>query len=190
MRATSATGNSPNNVRKHPTALRSGSLVVATETIATGDEVDADRGGRDRDRGEREPRESRDRFDPLPAGYQPIVLPGESISKYRNVSPVAVESNPAEAPINPVVDVEAHETAPNLEIEAIPTEGGVEQSVIQDIGLSETVAAIPTVVTEQENVPEPTWNVADVQEPPAPRPSWNFVPPVRKEAHEHAIVEE
>jgi Rne/Rng family ribonuclease len=150
-----------------------------------------DRGGRDRDRGEREPRESRDRFDPLPPGYQPIVLPGESISKYRNVAPVALESSPEEAPINPVVDVEAHATSQDRDVAAIGTEGGVEQAVVQDVGLSETAAAIPTVVPEHETAPEATGSAVSEQvlAPPAPRPSWNFVPPVRKEFHEEAKQE-
>jgi ribonuclease G len=46
-----------------------------------------DRGERDRSRGrEREPREYEST--PLPENYTPIVLPGESISKYRGVEPV------------------------------------------------------------------------------------------------------
>jgi len=66
-----------------------------------------DRG--DRDRGPREPR-AREEFTPLPADYQPVLLPGESISKYRNqpaatTAPVAdepskAEASPVEAPIS------------------------------------------------------------------------------------------
>ncbi len=41
------------------------------------------------------PRESRSDYGP-PAGYQPIILPGESISKYRNLAPVAETKAAAE----------------------------------------------------------------------------------------------
>ena len=62
------------------------------------------RGGRDRfgrrgrfDRSERRDRRERD-TEPyqLPANYQPIVLPGESISKYRNVEPTVATGDQAE----------------------------------------------------------------------------------------------
>ena len=48
------------------------------------------RGDRDRDRGRRPRREPREREPDsvaLPENYTPIVLPGESISKYRGVEP-------------------------------------------------------------------------------------------------------
>ena len=68
------------------------------------------RGDRDRDRGrgrerEREPREPREaESSALPENYTPIVLPGESISKYRGAEPSAVP-NPVEASA-PVARVE------------------------------------------------------------------------------------
>ncbi len=46
--------------------------------------------GRGRDRDERHDRAPRERDDtPLPSNYQPIVLPGESLSKYRNIAPIS-----------------------------------------------------------------------------------------------------
>jgi ribonuclease G len=81
---------------------------------------DRDRGrGRDRDRGEREPENVA-----LPENYTPIVLPGESISKYRGVEPSAAleplgnnaSIEPAAAPVPSALEVnsqdEAIETAP------------------------------------------------------------------------------
>jgi ribonuclease G len=106
---------------------------------------DRDRGGRgrrgdrdrDRDRGrEREPREPREfESTPLPENYTPIVLPGESISKYRGVEPVSVpELAESAAPVEPIavpettVTTEIAETVAPAEqdatakVEANPTE--------------------------------------------------------------------
>jgi Rne/Rng family ribonuclease len=66
-----------------------------------------DRGGRgDRDRGDREPR-SREPEAPLPSNYTPIVLPGESLSKYRDVPAARI---PEEEP-TPSFDAGTVETA-------------------------------------------------------------------------------
>ena len=72
---------------------------------------DRGRGGRDRDRGDREPREPRE-FEnvALPANYTPIVLPGESISKYRGVEPIAMAPIDTAAPEQ--TDAPAHVEAP------------------------------------------------------------------------------
>jgi len=74
------------------------------------------RGDRDRDRGrgrdlEREPREQESFA--LPQNYTPIVLPGESISKYRGIEPVSV-LEPAEAAL-PTEPSAAPETTAALE---------------------------------------------------------------------------
>ncbi len=87
------------------------------------------RGDRDRDRGrgrerEREPREPREaESSALPQNYTPIVLPGESISKYRGTEPLAVSDPMAEqqAP----APVEAMEPAAPVER---PVSRGAEQN--------------------------------------------------------------
>ena len=72
-----------------------------------------DRGGRDRDRGgrggrdrfgrrdrgdrDRGPREPREPEAPLPSNYQPILLPGESISKYRGQPAAVHEDQPQQS---------------------------------------------------------------------------------------------
>ncbi len=61
-----------------------------------------DRGGRFGRRGRRDRFEGRERREEpsyeLPANYQPIVLPGESISKYRNQPPAELASTEAQPP--------------------------------------------------------------------------------------------
>jgi len=86
-------------------AAESGANQESDHGYGRGRDRDRDRGGRgrrgdrDRDRGrgrdfEHEPREQ-ESFT-LPQNYTPIVLPGESISKYRGIEPVSV-AEPAEA---------------------------------------------------------------------------------------------
>ncbi|HVJ05539.1 MAG TPA: Rne/Rng family ribonuclease [Candidatus Saccharimonadales bacterium] len=66
---------------------------------------DRGRGGRDRDR-DREPREPREREAfVLPENYTPIVLPGESISKYRGVEPVSIPESAVDAAPSETVTV-------------------------------------------------------------------------------------
>jgi ribonuclease G len=80
------------------------------------------RGDRDRDRGrsrDREPRETREHeSSALPANYTPMVLPGESISKYRGVEPtIAPEAENASEPIERVISPEV--AAPGEYFESI-----------------------------------------------------------------------
>ena len=120
---------------------------------------DRERGGRDRygrrgrfDRGDRRDRREEEPYH-LPSNYQPIVLPGESISKYRNVEPIA---SPSETSVHEeAVSREQHETfveptgvntfpAPTLEantLEAIPEH--VESSAAE-----ERSAAVPSFDSE------------------------------------------
>ena len=89
------------------------------------DRGDRDRGGRgrrgdrDRDRGrgrdfDREPREPREQeSSALPENYTPIVLPGESISKYRGVEPASV-FEPGEAAFS-IEPIDAPVATPPLE---------------------------------------------------------------------------
>jgi Rne/Rng family ribonuclease len=97
-------------------AAESGPSEEPERSYGRGRGGDRDRGGRgrrgDRDRGRdrvREPREPRERESfALPENYTPIVLPGESISKYRGVEPVtAPEPVQAAAPIEPVAGPQA-----------------------------------------------------------------------------------
>jgi ribonuclease G len=81
------------------------------------------RGDRDRDRGrgrdfDREPREQESFA--LPANYTPIVLPGESISKYRGTEPA--EAALSVEPIEPPVATPAVEPAAPSQPEANPEE--------------------------------------------------------------------
>jgi ribonuclease G len=92
-------------------AAESGASQESDRGYGRGRDRDRDRGGRgrrgdrDRDRGrgrdsEREPREQESFA--LPQNYTPIVLPGESISKYRGVEPgSALEPVEAALPVEP-----------------------------------------------------------------------------------------
>jgi ribonuclease G len=108
---------------------------------------DRGRGGRDREREPREAREPRER-EALPENYTPIVLPGESISKYRGVEPVAVplvdETVSEEFIARETVEAAVtHEAAPVADVESSPVE----------------TAAAPVELTEakqaEENPDEP-----------------------------------
>ena len=90
------------------------------------DRGDRDRGGRgrrgDRDRGrgrgdrDREPREPREHESfALPENYTPIVLPGESISKYRDVEPIAAPEPVQTAVAAPVAEDTALEAVAPVE---------------------------------------------------------------------------
>jgi ribonuclease G len=93
---------------------------------ARGRDRDRDRGGRGRDRGdrdrdrgrgrdrEREPREQE--ITALPENYTPIVLPGESISKYRGVEPVSA----LEPTLAPVENATPEYAAPPVEPVVVP----------------------------------------------------------------------
>jgi Rne/Rng family ribonuclease len=125
---------------------------------------DRDRGrGRERDR-EREPREQE--AVALPQNYTPIVLPGESISKYRGVEPAKelVEASGfgggAAAPENPV-PVEAdtaapveHRTAPRTEEN--PDEPLSSASYSGASGLPSLTQRYAAEVEEPEPAAEPT----------------------------------
>jgi ribonuclease G len=93
------------------------------------DRGDRDRGGRgrrgdrDRDRGRGREREPREYESPvLPENYTPILLPGESISKYRGVEPTTA-SEPVEAalPVEPVASPQAA-TPVEVPSPAVPVE--------------------------------------------------------------------
>jgi len=102
---------------------------------------DRGRGGRDRDRGDREPREPRE-FESvaLPTNYTPMVLPGESISKYRGVEPVAMLSAPVE-------DAAVEQTVtPVAPIEAPPIESSVEMAHVPEAPVEAQEAAAPVEV--------------------------------------------
>ena len=136
---------------------------------------------RDRDRGRREPREHEST--PLPENYTPILLPGESISKYRGVEPVAVPGqSAAEPPAEAVAPVEPaepmspmHEPAEEEPLTSASYSGAVglpslrhapevveepEETVeiareeLQEPMPGETAAAVPTVVHEEAELPQ------------------------------------
>jgi len=96
---------------------------------------DRGRGGRDRgDRDSHEPREPREyESTPLPQNYTPIVLPGESISKYRGVEPTALPTVPhVEDVVSSAVEpadepIFATETAAHHEEAALDVAAPVEQ---------------------------------------------------------------
>jgi len=120
------------------------------------DRGDRDRGGRgrrgdrDRDRGrgrgdrDREPREPREHESfVLPENYTPIVLPGESISKYRGVEPVAAPE-----------PVQATVAAPIAEEPALEAAAPVEQpGTVASAGHVEASAPVESSAPSQ---PEPS----------------------------------
>jgi Rne/Rng family ribonuclease len=112
-----------------------------------------DRGGRDRygrrgrlDRGDRRDRREEETYH-LPQNYQPIVLPGESISKYRNIEPVT-----------PLVETPVQEEA---------LSGEKQESSVEPKGPE--VFPAPTLDANMlEAVPEPA-----ITEEPSPVPSFD-----------------
>ena len=117
--------------------------------------------GRDRNRREREPREPRGPREPeapLPANYTPILLPGESITKYRNIEPIATGDVST-------INEQAENAAAEQETAAVaPETTGITQQDIQAPMLSETAAAVPTVVSGSES-PQPGKGTGDDDEP-------------------------
>jgi len=113
-------------------------------------------GGRDRDRGrgrdrEREPREPREHESfVLPENYTPILLPGESISKYRGVEPTSVsEPLEASAPVESVTSVEAAAPAePIAAVEAV--------APVEFVAAVEAVAPVEPVETAPPSHSEPS----------------------------------
>ncbi|HWR34788.1 MAG TPA: Rne/Rng family ribonuclease [Clostridia bacterium] len=107
-------------------------------------------GGRGRrgERGERErqPREPRSREEaaPLPADYQPIILPGESISKYRNAEPQAFAETTEYNEQSASVD-ESVVAAPDL----VATEAAADDRTNREYGIEENLA--PEAVAPTEN---------------------------------------
>ncbi len=159
--------------------------------------------GRDRgDRGDRAPRESREpreAAEALPANYEPIVLPGESISKYKNqpqqtTTSFASESQVSESQVYPVIETASPVAETREEtrkhdfssVEPIASDGMIEQSSIQDVGLGETAAAVPTVV-HAEPVQESTWNAPAYQ--PVPVEEVHTAPVVEEETVESAVLD-
>jgi len=128
---------------------------------------DRDR-GRGRDRGDREPREPRERENiALPENYTPIVLPGESISKYRGVEPVAMPVDQEFADSAPAIEtevavhqpVEAAEFAEEVVAheEAAPANANIEPEVASQAEPAEPVAqeaAVPEHVEPLHVEPE------------------------------------
>jgi len=133
------------------------------------DRGDRDRGGRgrrgdrDRDRGrgrdrEREPREPREQENfALPQNYTPIVLPGESISKYRGVEPVAIPEETAFEPLQTTSPVE-----PIAAVEYAAPEETV----------SETVVPVTATYPEPVQATEPVEHV-EASQPEANSPEVN-----------------
>ena len=83
-----------------------------------------------------------------PAGYTPIILPGESISKYRNLSPVAAEPEASSA-----VEVDHDDVAsmPVADFTAPETEGAAE--IVEEIQEEATHLDQGFDVVEQAEVP-------------------------------------
>jgi ribonuclease G len=86
-----------------------------------------DRGGDRYERGERREHTPREPEAPLPDNYMPIVLPGESISKYRGVTPIEMfeeENEPLESrePLEEAADDVLVEETPEIEPSAEESE--------------------------------------------------------------------
>ena len=111
------------------------------------DRNDRDRG--DRDRGPREPREPEAA---LPSNYQPIVLPGESISKYRGQPAAIHEDRSQQSPSEVAEVVEAYPT--ESEVSTLPTfSGEPPHDVVQgDYREQQEETHYPAPVIEQENI--------------------------------------
>jgi Rne/Rng family ribonuclease len=124
------------------------------------DRGDRDRGGRGHrgDRGrdrEREPREHESSA--LPENYTPIVLPGESISKYRGVEPIAfLEQVHGTAPVEPLAVAENEAPLATAPIEHFETDASVDHAEtfapIEDVETAPLESAAPR---QDANLEEP-----------------------------------
>ena len=147
---------------------------------------------------------------PTPVRYSPIVLPGESISKYRNLPPTPVEEVVAER-ANTAVPEEAAPTViedftPQVEQVAVEeqdeyqvSEGGVElaavpqpdspihEPFVQDRKeVAPAVEAVPEVVGEPVAIVSPSVEVEEVEEETQTETSTSHGP---VEAAEHGTIE-
>ncbi|PSH03978.1 MAG: ribonuclease [Acidobacteria bacterium] len=102
------------------------------------------RGNRGRDRG-REPRETESFV--LPENYTPIVLPGESISKYRGIEPLAAQGKTeVTAPAGNIAEAEASVSAGQEPIAPIDLAAGCESVYVEPL---ETEAPVEEVAPDQ-----------------------------------------
>ena len=153
------------------------------------------RGRRDgrgrRERGDREPRESREPRSrdesPLPSNYTPIILPGESISKYRGVEPVAGYQDPREAEVgaeSPEVETEPIEhtrlgdTAPET----------VAEASAETTSAPEPVAETPAAEPKHDNPDEPLSSAS--YSGASGLPSLRYTPEAEPEAESAHTAEE
>jgi len=131
-------------------------------------------------REESRPREefrSRPSYGP-PANYTPIVLPGESISKYRNMSPAAPEAHPETAGENAVVTpAEDFVPAQQAETSAGYTEEIAEEAIHLDQGFE-------TAEREREELASSAEPQPNTPEPEKPRASSEAEPVAAAEVEE------
>jgi ribonuclease G len=168
------------------------------------------RGDRDRDRGrERETREPREaESSALPENYTPILLPGESISKYRGTEPLAVpdpveRTAPRSAEENPDEPLSSasysgasrlpsltQRFTPEVEEPEAEVEAVVEPA--QEAAPEETAAAAPVEPTREEPVIQiPSAEAAHFEPATEPvfEPVVEQVTPQAEEHHEEAPAE-
>jgi ribonuclease G len=134
------------------------------------------RGRRDgRDRGDRfsrpapvESRSDREEYGP-PAGYEPIILPGESISKYRDRPQTSAVTGHVPQPSSPVEETHSAVSENFPQDEPLFAQGDTrnnpEQELVADRRHAEQIAAVPEVDTdewEREQKREHERNVAAV----------------------------
>lgn len=113
---------------------------------------------RDRDRDRSPRRRNEDRAESnyeVPTNYTPILLPGESISKYSNISAIATGDT---ATLNEQAEsVIAEQEQPVV----APEVAGITQHDQQADPLSEVVAAVPTVIHEAHSAPQVSETVTE-----------------------------
>jgi ribonuclease G len=160
-----------------------------------GGERDRDRGGRGRER-EREPREPREaESSALPENYTPIVLPGESISKYRGADskPRGAEPLAVPDPIEASAPVEAVERTSVRSVEENPDEPlpsasysgasklpSLTQRFAPEVEKPEPEAAVGLPV---ESAPEEPVAASPIESEPVDQPVSQEVAPQAEEHH-------
>jgi len=163
------------------------------------------RGERDRDRGrgrdrEHEPREPREHESfALPENYTPIVLPGESISKYRDVEPIALSTTEAVEPIEAIENlIPVEQVAEAQSIETPVAESVIEHQVVPEVEVAPDeplssasysgVSGLPSLTQRHSaEVDEPEVPVAE--EPVQPTPTIAEEVPAAEAHSEHVQTE-
>jgi ribonuclease G len=122
----------------------------------------------------RPPRDSQP-YEPPPPGYEPVILPGESLAKYKDRIPAPAPALPAE----PAVDASAVQAEPQSPSTTDAVTGPSETSLPTAAGLPDSLFASPytSAYTSEPEIPVEQESVVEqVEEPAAAGPAEHHEP--------------